>query len=133
MQCESFSFAVRLQKPAYLMLLDIDSQGNLTVLYPTNASERQLVSSGAPRAIPGKDPKDRILVVPPFGTDQVAVLAFERAPEFFSGLNGAERFASDGTRAESLARGLAGATGSIGVQQIAVHTYAGAGKVFCGS
>jgi hypothetical protein len=37
-QCESFVFEVRLQKPAYVMLLDLDSEGNLTVLYPTRAS-----------------------------------------------------------------------------------------------
>jgi len=132
-QCESFVFEVRLQKPAYVMLLDLDAQGNLTVLYPTRASERQIVASGTPRAIPGTDPKDRILVIPPFGSDQVAVLAFERLPGFFTELTGAERFAADGSRADTLARGLAAAAGAIGVQQITVRTYPAAGKIFCGS
>ena len=49
-QCESFVFEVRLAKPAYVMLLDLDSEGNLTVLYPTRAAERQVVAGGAPRA-----------------------------------------------------------------------------------
>jgi Caspase domain/Domain of unknown function (DUF4384) len=131
-QCESFAFEVRLQKPAYVMLLDLDSDGNLTVLYPARASERHVVAGGAPQAIPA-DPKDRILVVPPFGSDQVAVLAFEKLPDFFVDLTGAQRFGADDARAETLAKGFAGAAGAIGVQQITVHTYAATGKVFCGS
>jgi hypothetical protein len=132
-QCESFVFEVRLQKPAYVMLLDLDSQGNLTVLYPTRASERQIVAGGSPRAIPSADPKDHILVTAPFGTDQVAVLAFEHLPDFFAGLDGAQRFAADGSRADALGRGFAAAAGAVGVEQIAVHTYPGTGGVFCGS
>jgi caspase domain-containing protein/uncharacterized protein DUF4384 len=132
-QCESFVFEVRLQKPAYVMLLDLDSEGNLTVLYPTRASERQVVAAGAPRAIPSADPKDHILVTAPFGSDQVAVLAFERLPEFFVDLTGAQRFAADGARADALARGIASAAGAVSAQQITVHTYPASGKVFCGS
>jgi hypothetical protein len=114
------------------MLLDLDPQGNITVLYPTRASEREAVAAGAPKAIPGADPRDQILVIPPFGTDQVAVLAFEQQPAFFADLTGAARFAADGGRAEALARGLAGAAGAIDVQQVNVHTYPG--KVsLCGS
>jgi hypothetical protein len=127
-QCESFAVEVRLQKPAYVMVLDLDSQGNLTVLYPTSAAERRIVASGAARAIPGTDPKDRIVVTPPFGSDQVAVLAFEREPAFFAGLDNARRFDAEGDRADALARGLAEASGAIGVQQITVHTYPGNGS-----
>jgi hypothetical protein len=132
-QCESFVFEVRLQKPAYLMVLDLDSAGNLTVLYPAKASERQAIAAGAPHAIPGDDPKERILVTAPFGSDQVAVMAFEKMPDFFTDLTGVQPFAVDGSRAAALARGLAGAAGALSVQQITVRTYPAAGKVFCGS
>lgn len=132
-QCESFVFEVRLQKPAYVMLLDLDSEGNLTVLYPTRASERQAVAAGAPHAIPGTDPKDRIVVTAPFGSDQVAVMAFETQPDFFADLTGVQRFAADGSRAEALAKGLAQAGGALGVQQLSVRTYPATGQVFCGS
>ena len=132
-QCESFVFEVRLQKSAYVMLLDLDSEGNLTVLYPTRPSERQIIAGGAPRAIPGAGPKDHILVTAPFGSDQVAVLAFERLPDFFVDLTGVQRFAAEGDRAAALAKGIAGAVGTVGVQQITVHTYPASGKVFCGS
>jgi Caspase domain/Domain of unknown function (DUF4384) len=132
-QCESFVFEVRLQKSAYVMVLDLDSDGKLTVLYPTRAAEREIVAAGAARAIPSNDPKARIQVTAPFGTDQVAVLAFERQPSFFADLNGVQPFAAEDGRAQAIAKGLAGASGGVGVQQIAVHTYPATGKVSCGT
>jgi hypothetical protein len=132
-QCESFVFEVRLQKPAYLMLLDLDPLGGLTLLYPTRPSERQIVAPGAARAIPGADPKDHILVTAPFGTDQVWVFAFEQQPAFLADLNGAERFFVGSGRADALARSLAHINGAVSVQQVNVNTYAGNGKDSCGS
>ena len=131
-QCESFVFEVKLQKPAYVMLLDLDSQGDLTVLYPARDSERQVIPSGAARAIPGADPKDHIVVTAPFGTDEVTALAFEKQPGFFADLTGAQRFATDSPHADSLAKGLAGAAGAISVQNITVNTYPGESNSFCG-
>jgi hypothetical protein len=60
-------------------------------------------------------------------------LAFERLPDFFVDLTGAQRFAADGSRAAALAKGLSTAGGAVGVQQITVHTYPATGTVFCGS
>jgi Caspase domain/Domain of unknown function (DUF4384) len=130
-QCESFVFEVRLQKPAYVMLLDLDSQGNLTVLYPAGPLERRAVSGGVATAIPGADPKDHIVVTPPFGTDLVTVMAFEKQPAFFVELTGAQRFATDGNRADALAKGLANAAGAISVRQITVNTYPGKSNESC--
>lgn len=132
-QCESFVFEVRLEKPAYVMLLNLDAQGHLTVLYPTQPSERQVVPAGVAKALPSADPKDHILVTAPFGSDQVAVLAFEKLPAFFADLTGAQRFAAGDHRAAALAQGLAGAAGAIDVQQITVRTYPGKATGFCGS
>lgn len=131
-ECESFVFEVRLQRPAYVMVLDLNSHGQLTVLYPTRASERQIVDSGAPRAIPGSDPKDHIVASAPFGTDLAAVLAFEQRPDFFGQLEGSETFAADSARADSLATGLAHARGAVSVQRIDVHTYPGKKAAACG-
>jgi Caspase domain/Domain of unknown function (DUF4384) len=130
-QCESFVFEVRLQRPAYVMLLDLDSQGNLTVLYPAGPLERRVVPSGVATAIPGADPKDHIVVTPPFGTDLVTVMAFEKPPAFFVELTGAQRFATDGNRADALAKGLASAAGAISVRQITVNTYPGKSNGSC--
>ena len=129
--CESFVFEVRLQKPAYVMLLDLDSEGNLTVLYPAGPLERRVVPSGVATAIPGSEPKDHIVVTPPFGTDLVTVLAFEQQPAFFVELTGAQRFATDGNRADDLAKGLANAAGAISVRQITVNTYPGKSNESC--
>jgi caspase domain-containing protein/uncharacterized protein DUF4384 len=130
-QCESFVFEVRLKKAAYVMLLDLDSQGNLTVLYPTGPLERRMIPNGVATAIPGSDPKDHILVTPPFGTDLVTVMAFDKQPGFFVELTGAQRFAADSARADSLSRGLAAASGGLSVQQISVNTYPGTGHDTC--
>lgn len=130
-ECESFVFEVRLQKPAYLMVLDLDSQGQLTLLFPTRASERQIVASGKPRAIPGSDPKDHIVVTPPFGMDEVSVIAFEQAQDFLATMNSAEPFSIGSARADSLARGLAHITGAFSVQRVNVNTYPG--KKTCGT
>jgi hypothetical protein len=130
-QCESFVFEVRLRKPAFVMLLDLDSHGDLTVLYPAGALERRVVPSGVATAIPGADPKDHILVTPPFGTDLVTVMAFEKSPAFFVDLTAAQRFAPDSPKAGALAKGLAGAAGAIGVRQISVSTYPGNGTQTC--
>jgi hypothetical protein len=124
-QCESFVFEVRLQKPAFVMLLDLDSQGYLTVLYPAGPLERRIVPSGVATAIPGADPKDHIVVTPPFGTDLVTVMAFEKQPAFFVDLTGAQRFATDASRADALAKGLANTAGAVSVRQINVNTYPG--------
>lgn len=130
-QCESFVFEVRLQQPAYVMLLDLDSQGALTVLYPTRASERAIVPAAEARAIPSADPRDRIVVTPPFGTDEVTVLAFERLPAFFAELTGAQRFDISDARAAQLSRGLAASAGAVSARELSVHTYAASSGLSC--
>ena len=130
-ECETFVFEVRLQKAAYIMVLDMDSEGNLSVLYPTRAAERQVVAPGKPRAIPDEDPKDRIVVRPPFGSDQVAVVAFEEMPVFFAELTDAKPFDTTSSRAAALARGLRVAGDAVSVQQMTVNTYPGSGGGFC--
>jgi Caspase domain/Domain of unknown function (DUF4384) len=130
-QCENFVFEVKLQKPAFVMLLDLDSEGNLTVLYPASPLERRMLPNGVATAIPGADPKDHILVIPPFGADLVTVMAFEKQPSFFVDLTGAQRFASDSSQADSLSRGLTNMTGAISVHQVSVNTYPATGNVTC--
>jgi hypothetical protein len=130
-QCENFVFEVKLQKPAFVMLLDLDSDGNLTVLYPASPLERRMLPNGVATAIPGADPKDHILVIPPFGTDLVTVMAFEKQPAFFNGLTGAQRFAADSSQADLLSRGLANTAGAVSVHQVSVNTYPATGNVTC--
>jgi hypothetical protein len=130
-QCEDFVFEVKLQKPAFLMLLDLDSDGNLKVLYPASPLERRMLPNGVATAIPGADPKDHIIVTPPFGADLVTVMAFEKQPPFFAELTGAQAFAADSSQADSLSRGLANPVGAVSVHQVSVNTYPATGKVSC--
>jgi hypothetical protein len=130
-QCEDFVFEVKLQKPAFVMLLDLDSDGNLKVLYPASPLERRMLPNGVATAIPGADPKDHILVTPPFGADLVTVMAFEKQPPFFAELTGAQAFAADSNQADSLSKGLANTVGAVSVHQVSVNTYPATGKVSC--
>ena len=111
--------------------MDLNSEGNLTVLYPASPLERRMIQSGVATAIPGADPKDHILVTPPFGTDLVTVMAFEKQPAFFADLTGAQLFATDSGRADSLKKGLAAVNGALSVQQMTVNTYPGSGHDTC--
>jgi hypothetical protein len=131
-ECESFVIEIRLQKPAYVMVLDLDPNGDLTVLYPRNDAEQRLIASGARTAIPSSDLKDRIYAVAPFGSDQVTVLAFGQRPDFFTVLNSTEKFGPDSARAERIARGYAQFRGTVSAQRINVYTYQGTGKASCG-
>jgi Caspase domain/Domain of unknown function (DUF4384) len=132
-ECESFVFEIRLQKPAYVMLVDLDPNGDLTVLYPTSAAERRIIASGAARAVPSSDPSDRIFPVAPFGSDQVTVLAFNKMPDFFEGLNSSAKFPVDGARADSLAKGYAQFRGAVSAQRLNIYTYPGNKKGSCGA
>ena len=61
----------------------------------------------------------------------LTVLAFAKEPAFFAELTGAQRFATDGSRADALAKGLASAAGAMSVRQIAVNTYPGKSHESC--
>jgi hypothetical protein len=60
-------------------------------------------------------------------------VAFEKQPSFFADQNGVQPFGSDDARAQAIAKGLAGTSGGVGVQQMAVRTYPATGKVSCGT
>jgi hypothetical protein len=132
-ECESFVFEIRLQKPAYVMVLDLDPNGDLTVLYPRSTAEQQLIASGAPTAIPSSDLKDRIYADAPFGSDQVTVLAFGQLPDFFAALNSTQKFGPDSARAERIARGYTQFRGAVSAQRINIYTYPANKKASCGA
>jgi hypothetical protein len=131
-ECESFVIEIRLHKPAYVMVLDLDPNGDLSVLYPRVQAEQRLIASGAPAAIPSSDLKDRIYAVEPFGSDQVTVLAFGQLPDFFAALNSTQKFGPDSARAEKIAKGYAQFRGAVSAQRINIYTYPATKKTSCG-
>ncbi len=66
-----FDITARSDRPAVLLLLNIDKTGTVSVLYPINGREL--------RATTGL--RETFAVVPPYGTEYLKLFAFRRAPE----------------------------------------------------
>jgi hypothetical protein len=58
-------------------------------------------------------------------------LAFEKPPEFFNELSGAERFAADSPLAAAIGKGLAHPSGAMSIKQVTVNTYPSSHNVSC--
>lgn len=69
---ELVGFSIRSSETAYILLLDIDPQGTVTVIYPYTQAELQAVPAGQVLAL-----KDISRVRPPFGRDYIQVYAFK--------------------------------------------------------
>ncbi len=93
---EFLTFRFQLDKKAWLVVLDVDSQGKVVPLYPYQPSEVMgPVDAGKEVYLPHKEPKQSICAQAPEGTDHLIALAFPRKPEFLDRLVGADQLASD--------------------------------------
>lgn len=79
---ELIAFTLRSEKPVHLLLLDVDSHGTLTTLYPYRPFELKSIAANQLKYIPGKDKKDWIKVQKPFGTDHLIAIGFAKEPAF---------------------------------------------------
>ena len=80
---ETFGFEIRTEKPAYLLLIDVDPSGAVHVLHPFDKSELQPLAPGEKKILTG-----RCRALWPFGTETVKLFAFTHKPnvlEFFLG------------------------------------------------
>lgn len=123
-QCESFAFNIALQQDAYLVLLNLNAHGEFTLLYPASDSELALRRASQPHAIPGTDPKDRIVVIPPFGLDVVTVLALPKPPTFLKGHMNTDPFTADSPQGKALLDKLAAQREGAAVLRLPIRTYA---------
>lgn len=73
-------FVVRPDRPAWLLLININAASRVSVLYPYTASELRPLLAVRARAIPGDGPQDRIQVQPPEGMDVQFAFAFDEEP-----------------------------------------------------
>lgn len=87
---EVIAFALRSEKPVYLLLLDLDSSGALSILYPYFSRELKLIPANQLKFIPGEKKEDGIKVQSPFGTDHIIAIGFAKEPEFLKEFNGKE-------------------------------------------
>jgi len=82
---ETFGFEIRTEKPAYLLLIDVDPSGAVHVLHPFDKSELQLLAPGDKRILTG-----RCRALWPFGTETVKLFAFTHKPDELELLLGKE-------------------------------------------
>lgn len=73
---EKLNLTLKSQKPAHILLINIDSNGLLSVLYPFTSKELVLQPKQQLLNIPA--PNDFIVVKEPVGTDMLFAFAFER-------------------------------------------------------
>lgn len=72
---EFVQFTVETGENAWLLLLDVDREGGINVLFPVFNHEQRI----QPASLVLETPE--IEVVPPFGTDRIVVLGFRQKPE----------------------------------------------------
>jgi len=72
---ETFGFQIRTEKPAYLLLIDVDPSGAVHVLHPFDKSELQPLVPGEKKILTG-----RLRALWPFGTETVKLFAFTHKP-----------------------------------------------------
>ena len=115
---DKISFLVRVNRPAYVYLFDLDASGAATLLYPVGRDGEPAdtglcggrLEPGVPLVIPEDGCSVDLVVQEPFGTDTVWAVALERKLELPSSLGG------DWRRSETLlerirSQGLAGQDG----------------------
>ena len=74
---ERLRFAMAPERTSYLLVLNIDVSGHVTVVYPANAAQVRAIANG------GRVSTAPSQVGPPVGTEYMKVFAFERKPEGF--------------------------------------------------
>jgi len=77
---QKFVFQISNTEDSYLLILNINSHGQVSILYPYNNSELAMLAANKPVSIPsGKTPDDFIVVEPPFGLEKVVVIAMPKS------------------------------------------------------
>ena len=82
---ETLGFVIRTEKPAYLLLIDVDPAGAVHVLYPSRISELKRVPPGEKRIR-----TEGLQARWPFGTETVKLFAFAVRPKALEKLIGKE-------------------------------------------
>ena len=96
---ETFGFEISTDKPAYLLLVDVDPSGAVHVLHPYETSELQPLAPGEKRLLKGK-----FRAHWPFGTETVKLFAFTRKPNSLELFLGKEDIHPDSTIFTNLER-----------------------------
>jgi hypothetical protein len=117
-QGEPFTIEFSAERDSHVLLMDIDSQGYVSVLYPFDAAELRPVRKGR---VPSSG---ELKVSPPFGTDYVKIVAFQEKPVGFEHWMGAsgQHFSPTGPELAPLLRMITTAKGSKAQARVKVVT-----------
>jgi hypothetical protein len=115
---EAFTIEFSVERDSHILLVDIDSDGYVSLLYPFDAQEARAVRHGRVPA------SGALRVSAPFGTDHLKLVAFQEKPPGFDAWLGSNdrRFAPMGPEIAALLRLIAGATGSKAQAGLKVRT-----------
>ncbi len=114
---EEIGFTVRSEADAYILLLNIDTAGNINVIYPYYPRELAPIKAGVVK----KWEQFGKIAPPWFGTEYLKVFAFEKQPAELKVLKGAQ-FAPDDPRLGVLMRMLKKAEGQAAQMTLMVKT-----------
>jgi hypothetical protein len=73
---EKLGFTIKSDRPSYILMVGIDSMGNMNVLYPYQPSELAPIAAEKPFV-----QRDMIEVGKPYGRDYIQVYAFDKKPK----------------------------------------------------
>jgi hypothetical protein len=117
-QGEAFTIDFSAERDSHVLLVDVDGQGYVSVLYPFDAAEARPVRHGRVPA------SGELRVSPPFGTDFLKLVAFQEKPAGFDRWMGRsdQHFAPTGPEVAELLRMIRGAKGSRAQARLKVVT-----------
>lgn len=117
----TISFVVRPDKAAIMVLININSDGKVSVLYPRSPAEAQSQPGGTALYIPGKEGRQRIEVREPAGMDLQFHFAFDQEPPGLAALYGLDSVDPDDSRLRGLMNNLAGMAGKFTFAQTSLR------------
>lgn len=121
---QTLHFVARPDREAWLLLLNIDSSGLVSVLYPYTRAELRSLPAGDAHAIPGRAPHQQIVVKGPLGMDTQFAFAFDAPPAGLDRLVGLTDVAAGDARLAVLNALLEASSGRFAFAQTWMRTAA---------
>lgn len=106
---QRFNFTLQAERAAYLLLLSVNAQNQINVLYPFNAQELEARDGNKAIHFPGMADNELIEATAPFGSDQLLLLAFDastKRPEILDSLMGKDQLSIDALEIKQLQEAL---------------------------
>lgn len=119
---KTISFVVRPDQSAVIVLININADGKVSVLYPASQAETKAQAGGQALYIPGKEERLRIKVQEPFGMDVQMHFAFDAAPPGLAQIIGLDSVDPDDARLRGFINGIAAMAGKFSFAHTTLRT-----------